>query len=262
MGPIALLTDFGHRDAYVGVLHGVIASIAPEVSVIDLCHEVRPQAVAEAGFLLATSVPYFPPSTVFTAVVDPGVGSERRIICARTAQGTFLAPDNGLLSEVLASLEVEEVVEVRERATFLPQVSHTFHGRDVFAPTAAHLALGKPLSALGPPLPDWVRLPPLQAEVGPDSASGAIRYVDHFGNLVSTIPAAGLPEVVEARLGGARVAGPLRTSYVAVEAGEALLIEGSSGFVEVSVNGGDAARMLNQQVGATLKLTFAGGGPS
>jgi S-adenosyl-L-methionine hydrolase (adenosine-forming) len=262
MGPIALLTDFGHRDAYVGVLHGVIASLAPEARVVDLCHEVRPQAVAEAGFLLATSVPYFPSTTIFTAVVDPGVGSERQIICARTPRGVFLAPDNGLLSEALADDELLELVAVTNRELFLPRVSQTFHGRDVFAPTAAQLASGRQLSELGPPLEDFLRLPVPSALVGHEAAQGVIRYVDHFGNLVSTIPAAGLPRVASARLGEAEVQGPLRTSYVSVEEGQTLLIEGSSGFVEVSLNGGDAARMLNSRVGATLELTFEGEGHS
>jgi len=262
MGPIALLTDFGHQDAYVGVLHGVIASIAPEVRVVDLCHEVRPQAVAEAGFLLATSAPYFPSSTVFVAVVDPGVGSERQILCARTQRGVFLAPDNGLLSEVLAQEDLLELVAVTQRELFLPKVSQTFHGRDVFAPVAAHLALGQSLSGLGPSLTAYERLPLEAPEIGVEEARGTIRYVDRFGNLVSSIRARGLPKVAEALLGEARVQGPLRTSYVAVEAGQALLIEGSSGFVEVSINGGDAARMLNSQVGATLRLTFEAGGQS
>lgn len=260
MAPIALLTDFGHRDAYVGVMHGVIASLAPEVQVIDLCHEVRPQAVAEAGFLLATSVPFFPNTTVFTAVVDPGVGSARQILAARTSRGVFVAPDNGLLTEVLADEEPSELVAVTNRELFLPRVSQTFHGRDVFAPTAAQLALGRPLAELGPPLEDYLRLPSPQPSIGADSAEGVIRYVDHFGNLVSTIPAAGLPPVASAQIGEATIPGPLRTSYVAVDLGEALLIEGSSGFVEVSLNGGDAAGMLNLRVGATLKLTFRTGG--
>ncbi len=259
MGPIALLTDFGHRDAYVGVLHGVIASIAPEVRVVDLCHEVRPQAVAEAGFLLATSAPYFPSTTIFVAVVDPGVGSERQILCARTERGVFLAPDNGLLSEVLAEEDLLELVALTNRDLFLPSVSQTFHGRDVFAPVAARLALGQPLSSLGPALQSYERLSLPAPRVGPEGAEGTIRYVDRFGNLVSSIRAQGLPQVVAARLGEALVPGPLRTSYVSVEPGQALLIEGSSGFVEVSINGGDAARMLNSRVGATLSLTFAGG---
>jgi len=260
MGPIALLTDFGHQDAYVGVLHGVIASIAPGARVVDLGHEVRPQAVAEAGFLLATSAPYFPDSTVFVAVVDPGVGSERQIVCARTAGGVFLAPDNGLLTEVLQGQELLELIAVTERALFLPKVSQTFHGRDVFAPVAARLALGEPLANLGPALEDYRRLPLPAPSIGSRGAEGTIRYVDRFGNLVSSIPAAGLPPVAAAQLGASSIPGPLRTSYVAVEAGQALLIEGSSGFVEVSLNGGDAARMLNSRVGATLNLSFEAGG--
>lgn len=260
LGPIALLTDFGHRDAYVGVLHGVISARAPQVRVIDLCHEVSPQGVAEAGFLLATSVPFFPSGTVYVAVVDPGVGSARQVLCARTAAGCFLAPDNGLLSETLASQELLELVAVTQRELFLPNLSNTFHGRDLFAPVAAHLALGAPLSSLGPSLTDFVRLPAPRLTWLENAAEAVVRYVDRFGNCVSNLPSVGLAGIRSARIGEVEIPGPLHVSYVAVPLNQPLLVAGSSGFVEVSVNAGNAARMLNLQVGATLRVTFEPGG--
>ncbi|MBL4845047.1 MAG: SAM-dependent chlorinase/fluorinase [Planctomycetes bacterium] len=256
MRVIVLLTDFGHQDAYVGVMHGVIASVSPGAKVIDLCHEVEPQAVADGAFLLAASAPYFPPETVFVAVVDPGVGSERRVLCARTAQGTFLAPDNGLLTDLLRASPPLELVEVRERRFFLSPVSHTFHGRDVFAPVGARLVEGLALSELGPAVTDYVRLDLGAPGLSPEQARGEVRYVDRFGNLITNISSADLPEVLHATLGERVIPGPIRTNYASVAPGEALLIAGSSGFVEVSVCRGSALRVLKTKLGATLELAL------
>ena len=256
MGTIALLTDFGHEDAYVGVMHGVIASIAPSAKVIDLCHGVEPQGVAEGAFLLATSAPFFPPETVFVAVVDPGVGTERGILCARTALGTFLAPDNGLLTDALAASPPLEIVKVLERRFSLAEVSHTFHGRDVFAPIAARLASGLALSDLGPPASSYVRLELPPPDLTPEGARAAVRYVDRFGNLITNLPSAGLPPLVRATLGDRVIPGPLRTSYAAVKPGEALLVAGSSGFVEVAIGSGSAAGVLKATTGARLDFVW------
>ena len=141
---LTLSTDFGTEDEYVGVMKGVILSIAPEVRLVDLSHQIPPQDVRRAAFLLMNAVPYFPPDTVHLAVVDPGVGTERRPLAVRTPAGTFVGPDNGLFSWVLARVPEWGAVEIREPAYRLPLVSSTFHGRDIFAPAAAYLAAGVP----------------------------------------------------------------------------------------------------------------------
>lgn len=254
MGLITILTDFGHRDAYVGVMKGVIAGIAPEARVIDLCHEIRPQAVGDAAFQLALAAPHFPPGTIHVAVVDPGVGSARRILCARTERALFLAPDNGLLSEVLAHSPALELYEVTERRFWGPQLSSTFHGRDIFAPVAAHLARGTSPDQLGPPCEEPRQLEPLPLARTAGRVCGAIRYVDGFGNLLSNIPAAGLPGIRAAQVGGRTIPGPLAPSYASAAPGGLVLIAGSSGYVEVAVCAGDAAAVLNVTRGATLEL--------
>ena len=145
MSIITLLTDFGGRDTYVGVMHGVIHGINPRATVVDLCHEVPPQDLRTAAFHLATAYRYFPAEAIHVVVVDPGVGSARRPMAVRASHGTFVAPDNGLLSPVLAREPVEAIVELSNPEFWLMPVSATFHGRNVFAPVAAHLSLGVPM---------------------------------------------------------------------------------------------------------------------
>ena len=157
MSIITLLTDFGTADGYAGIMHGVILRINPQATVVDLCHDIPPQDVQAAAFVLATAYPYFPAETIHVAVVDPGVGSERRAIAVRTPRGTFVAPDNGLLSYILAREPVSEAVHLTEARYWLSPLSSTFHGRDLFAPVAAYLSLGVPLPEMGPALHDPVR---------------------------------------------------------------------------------------------------------
>ncbi len=184
---VTLLTDFGLEDEYVGVMKGVILSIAPQVRLVDLTHSVPPQDVRRAALILMNAAPYFPPDTVHLAVVDPGVGTERRPIAVRTGRGTFVGPDNGLFSFVLAEMETWTAVELREPAYRLPLVSTTFHGRDIFAPAAAHLASGVPVEALGPVVNNLATLPLPRLEIGESSLEGEILYADRFGNLVTSI---------------------------------------------------------------------------
>ncbi|RMG16083.1 MAG: hypothetical protein D6731_06885 [Planctomycetota bacterium] len=252
---ITLLTDFGTRDVYAGVMRGVIANLAPRARVIDLTHEVRPQAVADAAFLLEAAAPYFPWGTVHVAVVDPGVGSERRILCARTSRATYLAPDNGLLSRVLERDPPARVVSVENRVYFLPEVSHTFHGRDIFAPVAAHLAQGLDPCRLGPEVDAIVPLElPRAREREPGVIEAHIIYADRFGNLVSDVAVGDVPAIAEAELGGVRIAGPLCKRYVDRDPGQLLLLEGSTGLLEVSVNQGSAQEALGAAVGDELIL--------
>ncbi len=255
---VSLLTDFGLRDAYVGILHGVIAGLAPAVRVVDLCHEVPPQAVAQAGYLLASAAPYFPPGAVHVAVVDPGVGSARRILCAETARATFLAPDNGLLTRALAQDPPRRVVSVEDPRHFLPDPSPTFHGRDVFAPVAARLATGLDPGALGPEVETWTRLPDdAPRSLGPGRLAAEVVHVDRFGNLITSHRpgAAGVARArVGAAAGGVTVEGPLARCYAERPAGSPLLLVGSTGHLEVSVRDGSAADLLRAGAGTAVEV--------
>ena len=185
--PIVLLTDFGFKDSYVGVMKGVIRSISRDADIIDLCHNIMPQDVAEAAFVLEASYGYFPPGAIFVCVVDPGVGSDRAILCMKAHEQLFLAPDNGLLS-VIPESGGREIWAVEANEYFLKGTSMTFHGRDIFAPVAAHLAEGLEPSKLGPRVEHIraLRLPkPVRAADG--SLRGQVVYIDQFGNLITNI---------------------------------------------------------------------------
>jgi S-adenosylmethionine hydrolase len=252
---ITLLTDFGSRDIYAGVMHGVIAGLAPAARVIDLSHDVAPQAVSDASFLLDAAAPYFPWGAIHVAVVDPGVGSDRRILCVRTSRATYLAPDNGLLTRVLEHDPPARMVAVENAHYFLPEVSDTFHGRDVFAPVAAHLANGLDPLVLGPEI-DSIRpleLPrPRAADDG--EIQGEIIYIDHFGNLVTNVTATDLPPVERVRLADVDIAGPVSRSYTDRDEGECVLIGGSSGLLEISVNQGNACERLRARRGDAVRV--------
>jgi S-adenosylmethionine hydrolase len=246
------------RDIYVGVLRGVILGIATHATVVDLSHEVAPQAVAEAAFLLDAAAPYFPWGTIHVCVVDPGVGTERRLICARTARATYLAPDNGLLARVLERDPPAHLISVENPAYFLPKVSTTFHGRDILAPVAAHIANGLDPRALGPEVRELKPLPmPRPREVGPGLLAGEVIHIDRFGNLVTDVGELFAPRVRGAIVGATRIEGPICRAYGDRDEGKPLLIFGSSGFLEVSINGGDAARVLSARRGDPITVELA-----
>ncbi len=250
---ITLLTDFGLDDIYVGVMKGVIASRAPRVPVIDLSHGIRPQDVAQAGIRLRAAVPWFPPRTIHVAVVDPGVGGSRAVLALRARGAVFLAPDNGLLGLVVRPEEIEELVSVEEPRYILPRQSGTFHGRDIFAPVAARLALGLPLSRLGPRAAKMERLELPEARETPARGGTMIRGqivdIDNFGNCITNIPVG--PEaarVRDIRVGRRRFPAPER-SYCAGRIGEPLVVVGSTGYLEVAVNRGRADLVLGLRRG-------------
>ena len=186
---ITLLTDFGTRDAYVGSLKGVILSLNPEVRLVDLSHEVDPQDIRAGAFMLAEAAAYFPPGTIHLAVVDPGVGSRRRALAARCRGHYWVGPDNGLFHLIFNRAPDLAMVSLENPAYFRPRVSATFHGRDIFAPVAAHLSLGVDLDDFGPRVTDPVSLAFPEPEFGPETIQGEIISVDRFGNLISNIPA-------------------------------------------------------------------------
>jgi S-adenosylmethionine hydrolase len=251
---IALLTDFGTADGYVGAMHGVILRINPAATVVDVCHEIPPQDVRAAAFVLSTVYPYFAADTIHVAVVDPGVGTERQAIAVGTARGTFVAPDNGVLSYVLAREQVRQIVRLSNAEYWLDPLSSTFHGRDVFAPVAAHLSRGIPLSDLGPPVQTVVRLTiPVCRLAEGGAVHGEVLYVDRFGNLITNLTRELLPmeQQLSIHIAGRKISGPVR-SYAQVGDGELLALFGSSGYLEIAARNASAAAALRSGPGTLV----------
>jgi len=258
---IALLTDFGTKDFFVASLKGVILSINPDVRIEDIGHEVPPFDIGAGAFILSACAPVFPAGTIFVAVVDPGVGSGRRILCARTERHYFIAPDNGLLGPVL---ERERALELREVANpdfRLAAVSPTFEGRDKMAPAAAWISLGVAPASLGPRLADYRKLPVKGPVFGPAGIRGVVLYADRFGNLITNIPAASALKLAGAKRGGRlrlRAAGRVlarRDAYASASEDEVFFLEGSLGLIEISAREDSAARKLGIGPGAPVRIT-------
>jgi S-adenosylmethionine hydrolase len=253
---ITLLTDFGLKDHFAGVLKGVIAGIAPQTRVIDITHEVEPYHVAQARFLLGQSWPYFPKGTIHVAIVDPGVGSERRPILVEAYGQVFVGPDNGLFGDLLDAPRAR-VRLITNRKLMLREVSTTFHGRDVFAPVAAHLSLGVAPARIGPPIHDAVSKTAGQAtQDSKDAGTGEIVHVDRFGNLITNLPVSCIPANGRFVLRIASI--ELRdaaASYSAIRPGQSALVAGSSGYIEIAANQDSAARLLGLGVGARVELS-------
>jgi len=258
---IALLTDFGTLDHYVGTIKGVALGICPEATLVDITHDVAPHDVRAAARQLAASYRYFPAGTVFLVVVDPGVGSSRRGLAVDTGDHRFVAPDNGVLSAVLDETPARRVVELTERKFARPTISRTFEGRDRFAPAAAWLARGAAITTLGRSVSAPVRLEWPAVEERPDGVDGEVELVDRFGNLVTNIGRA----VVERLLrgggiditAGSHVVPRLVDTYADVPAGAVCALFGSSDRLEIAVSGGSAAAGLALGVGAPVRLRRA-----
>jgi S-adenosylmethionine hydrolase len=255
---ITLLSDFGTRDPYVASMKGVILGLNPEAVLVDLSHEVPPQDVKAGALMLAGVAPYFPAGTIHLAVVDPGVGSGRRALAARAGGQFWVGPDNGLFHLAFRGAPKLIVVSLENRAFFRPRVSATFHGRDIFAPVAAHLSLGVDLDILGPRITDPVSLTFPEPAVTPAMIRGEIIWVDGFGNLVSNIQAGDLAawageERVELRAGSVKMEGWRRT-YSDAAPGEFLALEGSHGFVEIACAMDNAAARLQAWLGMAVEI--------
>ncbi len=253
----SVLTDFGLSDHFVGTMKGVMLRICPGAQIVDISHEVAPYEVTEAAFVLAQAYRFFPRKTVHVVVIDPGVGTSRRPILAEAAGQYFIAPDNGVLSMIYGQ-EKHKVRVITAAKYFLKPLSQTFHGRDVFAPVAAHVAKGLAPARLGKPIDDYLRLrferPTRTARRG---WTGSILKADHFGNLVTNFPAADFPGLHERPFEmtvGLQQVTRLARSYADCRPGELILIEGSSGYYEVSASQGSAAKALGCGVGAPVEL--------
>lgn len=255
---IALLSDFGTRDHYAGTMKGVIIGICPDVTLLDITHDITPHDVVEGALQLAASYRFFPAGTIFLAIVDPGVGSPRRGIAAEAGDYRFVAPDNGVLTAVLRDLPPKRVVELTERRYARPTVSRTFEGRDRFAPAAAWLAKGIQLSALGRTVTTYQQLDLPVAELGDTLLAGVVLLVDRFGNLVTnvdrrTFEAFTRGEPVSLRVAGRAIAGVVAT-YADIRAGEVCALFGSTEHLEFAVNGGSAAAALDVGRGAVVEI--------
>jgi hypothetical protein len=257
MATLTLLTDFGTRDYYVAAVKGTVLRLAPGTQLIDVSHEVPSGDLIAGAFLLAASVPWFPADTVHLAVVDPGVGSARRILVARTATASIVLPDNGLLTHLLNREDVRSVRSVEKTDLFLESPGQTFQGRDRFAPTAAWLLRGEPVEALGPEIDDPVRLAWNGPRREPGLLIGQVIHLDRYGNLVTDIPAAWLPEgACLAEVGVHRVR-RRASCYAEIPDGEPAMIPGSLGTVELSLKGQDLALRWVVERGAAVRITPA-----
>jgi S-adenosylmethionine hydrolase len=267
--PIFLLSDFGTRDSYVGQVKAVLASIAPGSPVFDLTHDVEPYAVDEGAWLLETSLPYLPEDAVVFAVVDPGVGTARRALVVRAGGRHFVGPDNGILSGVLpfesrggiegalgtapvaGDVAIHELCSPQYR---LSNASATFHGRDVFAPAAAHLAAGLDMRHCGPPLADMLAFPVFGGRpAGFGRREGYVVHIDRFGSLLTTIRAAELFPCFELTVGNVTIDRRVRT-FANAGRGELFCHADSSGFIAVATNGGSAAQATGARRGDPVVL--------
>lgn len=259
---ITLLTDFGVHDAYVGAMKGVILDICPDAVIIDITHHVQPFDVRQGAFLLHQAAPYFPVDTIHVAVVDPGVGTARRRIGVRGRRGLYVGPDNGVLTLALQRDGFVQGVELQEAKYMRPTPSPTFDGRDVFAPAAAHLACGVALEALGPPISRLVTPPFAQATRRKETLVGEVLHIDRFGNIITNIPQdllaafnAAAGEVFHVQVDGTAANIIFSRAYGQVLEGTPIMVVGSSDFVEVSVNRGDARDQFHADVGSRIEVT-------
>jgi hypothetical protein len=270
---ITLTTDFGLSDAYVAEMKGIILGINPDARLVDICHTIKPQNIAQAAFVLSTAHRYFPKRTIHLVVVDPGVGSGRRAILLRTPLADFLAPDNGVLSYVLrdyvskqsrrsARLPPElEAITLNKPEFWRTPVSATFHGRDIFAPVAARLSLGSAPTTFGDRIETLTVLPvPRPGKTAKGALIGQILHIDNFGNLISSVRDQDLPEKKDdilVMIGGKRIHGLCRTYQ---EGTGLLALIGSHGYLEISLKNGSAAGFLGMGIGDQLRINLKGGG--
>ena len=257
---ITLLTDFGARDYFVGAMKGVILSINPDAQIVDLTHEIPPQDIEAAAFNLLSCYRNFPERTIHVAVVDPGVGSDRRAIIVECADQFFVGPDNGLFSWIAEREGIWTATHITNQRFFRRPVSNTFHGRDIFAPVAAALSSGRQPRELGPALTDIVRLESLEpTAINENTFEGRIIHIDRFGNCVTnftreTLESRGVATAWRMTISGQEISS-LRSFFADSGPNEAFAVVGSAGFIEICVRNGSAAELLNVHRGERVRLT-------
>ncbi|HIG30871.1 MAG TPA: hypothetical protein EYQ50_24945 [Verrucomicrobiales bacterium] len=255
---ITLTTDFGTKDSYTASLKGVILSICPNIQIVDISHHIPMGDIMAASFQLLSCYRYFPAGTIHIAVVDPGVGGKRKPLAIQADEFIFIGPDNGLFAPLLLPTEKVSIRELNETKLFQSPVSPTFHGRDIFAPSAAHLAKGYPFTEVGPEL-DALNLGTWPSpEFSSDEIHGIIVHIDHFGNAITNIHQNALGDTVPGENLELRFSGwegvPVNSYYEEVQQGSAMALVGSSGFYELAVNGDSAEKCLGLSVGMEIRL--------
>jgi len=260
---ITLLTDYGLRDSYVAEMKGAILKLAPNVTLIDISHNVDSYSVREGAFLLARSVPYFPDRTIHVSVVDPGVGGERMSIIIKTSKALLVGPDNGLLAPAAERLGVQKVYQITDRRLLPERVSDVFDGRDTFGPVAALLAKGMLPSSFGSETKEYVRIPSFEAKVSDNSIEGSVIHVDGFGNLVTNISIGILDKMgvktgkrMEVVVSGRRFLVPYVRSFSSVPVGELLALVAGGGYLELAVNQGNAKRTIGIELDEKIYFSF------
>ncbi len=255
---ITLLTDFGSRDAFVGIMKGVILKISPEINIIDLTHGIQPQEVGEGAFILSSAYPFFPDGTIHICVVDPGVGSKRRAIIIETEKYVFVGPDNGIFAYVYLREPNVRVISITQTDYMLPQISNTFHGRDIFASVAAHIANGVPISRFGPEVTDYhtglISIPVVKDNI----ICARVLHIDHYGNIITNVGKSLFTETTKNKKFQIRLAAMtidrIRNSYDEVNIGSFLAIWGSVDQLEIAVNKGNAAKLIGVLQGDPVEI--------
>lgn len=256
---VTLTTDFGESDHFVGVMKGVVLSLAPRATLVDISHQITPYAMTEGAFVVSEAYRYFPKRTIHVVVVDPGVGTSRRPILVQAAGQYFVGPDNGVLAMVYLN-ERARVRELTNKKYFLKNISQTFHGRDVFAPVAGHLASGVKPAVFGKVIEDYLRPTHLNpVRVGKRQWTGAVVKVDRFGNLITNLRPDSVPEILTRAftlVAGVTPIERLVNTYAEGAYGQPVLVVGSSGHLEIVVNQGNAAKLLGCIAGTPIELTL------
>jgi S-adenosyl-L-methionine hydrolase (adenosine-forming) len=256
---ISLTTDFGNQDGFVGTMKGVIWGIAPDAHIADITHEIPPQNIRLGGYALWRAVPFFPPGSVHIAVIDPGVGTQRRPIGLRIGNQYFIVPDNGLITPILQDGEqngdVIEIVHLNNPKYWLSTVSHTFHGRDIFAPTGAYLAAGVPLTELGDQIKDPIKIQFSKPKRTAQGWEAHITIIDVFGNLTTDLPAKYLENLmgITFRLDDYTINGLVR-SYGHKSSGDLIALVDSENFIEIGMVNGSAAFLTSAKIGDVVEV--------
>ncbi len=258
---IVLLTDFGWRDGYVGTMKGVIRSLAPKTEIMDLAHELPSFDILHASLVLQRSYQFFPQNSIFVCVIDPGVGSERKPILVKTQDYVFIAPDNGILTLPLKETKIEKILHLNQEKYFLNPVSHTFHGRDIFAAVAGHLANGTPLDQLGSPLKTIYQLTEQDPKIDEEKILGQIISIDRFGNAITNIKKQTIEHYFPKLEFAASIQNDSKTTlskfcshYAEGRPNEPIMIFSSNGFLEICLNQSSIQKLLELQVGDEVTI--------
>jgi len=259
MSLITLTTDFGITDPFVAIMKGVILSIYPKAQIIDITHNIPPQDIAYANWVIRCSFHYFPKDTIHVCVVDPGVGTKRKPILLETTNHFFIGPDNGIFTSILEQQIILNAIELNKKEYWLKNISQTFHGREIFSPVAAHLASGIKPKDLGRSIDikDLVRLPLYKTTKTNNGYVGSIQQIDNFGNLITNIPDTFVKKNIQGKINNHEFIG-LAENYTENESNKLFAIIGSHGFLELSVSRGSAAKLTNAKVGDEVEVIFNG----